>query len=107
MTDSERIQELTQKIKQLKKKGGDFRTLIRLTALLAYYKKQPIDRIVLCFSISVKSLKRWIKRYEIKGIDFIHDEARSGRPSRLNPEQQELIKKEYKNQINVYGLLVI
>jgi transposase len=93
MTDSERIQELTQKIKQLKKKGGDFRTLIRLTALLAYYKKQPIDRIVLCFSISVKSLKRWIKRYESKGIDFIHDEARSGRPSRLNPEQQELIKK--------------
>ena len=45
MTDSERIQELTQKIKQLKKKGGDFRTLMRLTALLAYYKKQPIDRI--------------------------------------------------------------
>ena len=93
MTDSERIQELTKKIKQLKKKGGDFRTLMRLTALLAYYKKQPIDRIALCFSISIKSLKRWIKRYESNGIDSVHDEARSGRPGRLSPEQQELIKK--------------
>jgi transposase len=65
-----------------------------LKALLAFYKNNPIDYIASCFGISVKSLKRWIKRYENNGIDFVSDENRTGRPSRLSPEQQELIKKE-------------
>jgi transposase len=43
-------------------------------------------------NISVKSVKRWIKRYTSKGIDFVRDEGRSGRPSGLNLEQQEHLK---------------
>lgn len=42
--------------------------------------------------ISVKSVKRWIKRYKSKGIDFVRDENRSGRSSGLNIEQQEHLK---------------
>jgi len=85
----------TEKSKQLKKTGtggSDFRLLIRLTVLVAYYQKQAIERIAGCLNISVKSVKRWIKRYKSKGIDFVRDEDRSGRPSGLSIEQQEHLK---------------
>ena len=95
MTESKHIQELNRKIKHLKKTGtggSDFRLLIRLTVLVAYYQKQPIERIAGCLNISVNSVKRWIKRYKSKGIDFVRDEDRSGCPSGLSIEQQEHLK---------------
>ena len=95
MTESKHIQELNRKIKHLKKTGtggSDFRLLIRLTVLVAYYQKHPVERIAGCLNISVKSIKRWIKRYKSKGLDFVRDEDRSGRPSGLNIEEQELLK---------------
>jgi transposase len=97
MTNSGRIAELKQKIKHLKKTGNggsDFRLLLRLMALVAYYQSQPVERIALLFNISGKSLKRWIKLHESIGIDFIKDTARSGRPSKLDPDQQAQLKNE-------------
>jgi transposase-like protein len=67
MTDSERIKELKKQIRQLKKSGtggGDFRVFIRLHVLIAYYQKQPIERIAKCYDISTKTINRWILRYE-------------------------------------------
>jgi len=77
--------------------------LIRLTVLVAYYQKLSIERIAGCLNISVKSIRRWIKRYKSKGIDFVRDEDRSGRPSGLNIEQQEHLKTKYNNRISAYG----
>lgn len=97
MTNSARIQELKRKIKHLKKtgKGGsDFRLLVRLMALVAYYQNQPVERIAQLYNLSTKSLTRWIKRYESQGIDFINDAKRSGRPNRLSPEQLEQLKND-------------
>ena len=97
MRNSARIQELNRKIKHLKKTGtggSDFRLLVRLMALVAYYQNQPVERIALLFNISTKSLTRWIKLYESLGIDFMGDADRSGRPNRLTPEQQEQLKNE-------------
>jgi len=95
MSESKCVEELNRTIKHLKKTVtgcGDFRLLIRLTILVAYYQKQPIERIAGRLNISVKSIKRWIKRYKGKGIDFVRDEDRSGRPRGLNIEQQEHLK---------------
>jgi transposase len=98
MTTAERIKELRQKIKHIKKtsKGGaDFRKLIRLQALLAYYRQRSrLDQIALHFDLSVKSLKRWIKRYESDGVENLSDRDRKGRPCQLTDEQKELLKAE-------------
>jgi transposase len=97
MANSNRIDEINKKIRQLKKAGvgknGDLRTLVRLMALLAYYKGRPLEVVAQCFGVSIKSLKRWIGRYEGKGIGAVCDESRSGRPPKLPPEQQGEIKK--------------
>lgn len=96
MTDSERIAELKRQINHLKKTskgGGDFRVFLRMNALVAYYKKQPLERIALCYNINIKSLNRWIFHYESRENNNLHDKERSGRPPLLNSEQQSVVKK--------------
>jgi len=44
------------------------------------------------FDLSVKSLKRWIKRYESDGLENLSDRDRKGRPCQLTDEQKELLK---------------
>ena len=97
MKPADRIKELKRAIHQLKKSsrgGADFRRLIRLQALMAYYRQQPLERIAACYDVDVKSLKRWIKRYETHGIEALCDAPRSGRPGALTPEQKALLKAE-------------
>ncbi|MDD5035775.1 MAG: helix-turn-helix domain-containing protein [Methylococcaceae bacterium] len=97
MQPAERVKELKRAIQQLKKSprgGANFRRLTRLQALLAYYRQQPLERIAACYDLNVKSLKRWIKRYETNGLEGLGDAPRSGRLSGLTPEQQALLKAE-------------
>jgi transposase len=87
---------LKQKIRQLKKtckSGADYRKLIRLKALLAYYRHSScLKQIASHFDLSVKSLKRWIKRYESDGLKNLSDRDRKGCPCQLTDEQKELLK---------------
>lgn len=98
MTTVERIKELKQKIKHIKKtskSGADFRKLIRLQALLAYYRHRScLDQIALHFDWSVKSLKRWIKSYESDKVESLRDRDRKGRPCQLTAKQKVLLKAE-------------
>jgi transposase len=96
MTDSERIKELKKQIRQLKKSGtggGGFRVFIRLHVLIAYYQKQPIERIAKCYDISTKTINRWILRYESGESATMQDKERQGRPTLLNAGQQAELKK--------------
>ena len=97
MQSADRIKELKRAIQQLKKRGGggsDFRCLIRLQALLAHYRQQPLPRIAQCYDLSVKTLRRCIRRYEAEGLESVSDARRSGRPCALTPEQKALLKAE-------------
>jgi transposase len=97
MQPADRIKELKRAIQQLKKQGGggaDFRCLIRLQALLAYYRQQPLQRIAQCYDLGMKTLRRWIRRYEAEGLGSVADSRRSGRPCALTPEQRALLKAE-------------
>ena len=100
MNPAERVKELKRAIQQIKKGsrgGADFRRVTRLQALIAYYRQQPLERIAACYDLDVKSLKRWIKRYEANGIEVLRDGFRSGRPGGLTDEQKALLKAEMQN----------
>jgi len=107
MTTAERIKELKQKIRQLKKtckSGADYRKLIRLKALLAYYRHSScLKQIASHFDLSVKSLKRWIKRYESDGLENLSDRDRKGRPCQLTDEQKELLKAALETITSAFG----
>ena len=97
MKPADRVKELQRAIKQLKKgkrSASDIRKILRLQALVAYYRQQPLERIAACFDLNLKSLKRWIKCYEANGIEALGDAPRSGRPPLLTEEQKALLKAE-------------
>jgi len=58
--------------------------------LKAYYKGQWVETVGLCYEISVKTLKRWIKQFESR--EQVRDATRSGRPSKLSDQEKEALK---------------
>jgi len=117
MFDKKNINQLKDYLKKLKKQKMTpviVRAIIRIKALIAYYKGNSIKNISQCFDINEKSLKAWIKNFEIGGVETINDEKRSGRPVKLPKEQQEELKKmieENKNRVwvsrHIYNYLII
>ena len=97
MKPADRVKELQRAVRQLKKGNrstADIRPILRLKALIAYYRQQPLEQVAACFDLSLKSLKRWIKCYEANGIEALADAPRSGRPPLLTEEQKALLTAE-------------
>jgi transposase len=84
-----KLARLKRQYQELKRKG-DVRGALRLKALIAYHEGNDEETVARCYGVSVKSLRRWIKREERN--QSLADAARSGRPPELTPEQQEELK---------------
>ena len=116
MTNTEAINKLRIHLRKLKKQKltpSVVRTIMRVKALIAYYKGSSIDVVARCYEIGEKSLKQWIKEFETYGLEGLDDEDRSGRPTKLPKEKLEELKEiiETQNQRiwvarHVYELLV-
>ena len=77
-------------------KEKNVRALLRVKALIAYYKGISKTVIVQCYEINDKTLKNWIKLFESeKPLD---DLPRSGRPSKLPKEEQEALLRMISDQ---------
>jgi transposase len=117
MTNKEASDKLRMHLKKLKKQKltpSVVRTIMRVKALIAYYKGSSIDVVATCYDISEKSLHRWIKEFETYGLEGLGDEDRSGRPIKLPKDKLEELKEIIKTQNqriwvarHVYELLVI
>ena len=116
MRNIQHVETLRKYLRRIKKKNltaSEQRTIIRVKALIAYYKGNSVEQVANCYDISEKSVKSWIKRYERVGCEMLSDAERSGRPLKLLKEQQEELKKlieEQKGRVwvarHVYLLLV-
>lgn len=73
-------------IKQAKKQK-EIQLFKRLNVILAVATGRPIDKAAGYHNVSIKSLKRWLKKYETMGIDGLKDASKSGRMPKLNEEQ--------------------
>ncbi len=101
MSNNEAISKLKNYLKKLKKQSltpSIMRTIIRIKALIAYYKGSQLDVVARCYDITEKSLKEWIKKFEKYGLEDLNDEDRSGRPTKLPKEKLEELKKIIKEQ---------
>ena len=61
--------------------------VLRLKAIIAYVTGLPTSKIAVYLDVSEKTIQRWIKTYESKGIDGLVVKERSGRPPKLNKDQ--------------------
>src|SRR3990172_5530962 len=71
-------------------KEKDVRSILRVKALMAYYKGMLPCVIAQCYEINEKTLKNWIERLENE--EPLDDLPRSGRPSKLPKEKQEELR---------------
>jgi len=89
-----KVEKLRSSYQQLKKKkaksNGDVREMLRLKALIAYYQGLKLETVAQAYEVGVKTLREWIKKFEAEvGVG---DQARSGRPAKLSPGQQQQLK---------------
>lgn len=82
---------LRSQIKQAKSKK-DLQLFKRLTVLLAVAMGKPIGKVADYHNVSVKSVNRWIKKYQIGGVDGLVDADKSGRKPKLTEGEMMQLK---------------
>ncbi len=86
-----------QKLEKLKilrhryKKENKANALLRTQALIALYSGKDIELVAEIFSVTVKTIRNWRKKFE--NSFGLKDKERTGRPPKLSKKQLELIKK--------------
>ena len=63
------------------------RSHVRLMAIKTLLFGISLDQVAAIFSISRRTLFRWIQRFNLAGIDGLTEKRRSGRPRKISPEQ--------------------
>jgi hypothetical protein len=80
-----KLAQLKSRYQQLKKKKaksqGEVREMLRLKALMAYYRGMKLEVVAQAYEVGVKTLREWIKQFEAE--QGLRDQARSGRPAKL------------------------
>ena len=65
--NTEREQRLKVHLRLLTQKGAVLGRIMRVKALIAYYKGIPVDVIAACYDVTPKSVQQWVKRFESEG----------------------------------------
>ncbi|MBP2642843.1 MAG: transposase (21) [Firmicutes bacterium] len=71
----------------------------RLQAIYLYGTNLPIEEVMRLTQLKRSSINNIYRRYQIDGLDCIHDAKRSGRPSRLTKQQEGELRDVFINRI--------
>ena len=88
------VQPLTDEQRKLlektMKEDSAFRARSRAHSLLLSAAGTPIQAIAKTYQVHRVTVSAWIKKWEKHGAQSLHDQPRSGRPSKLTPDEQAL-----------------
>lgn len=65
--DAEKVKQLKSVLQRLLRESQAVAAIIRVKALIAYYKELDIKTIAACYDVTEKSVKNWVKRFENEG----------------------------------------
>jgi transposase len=96
------VQPLTDEQRQLlektMKEDTAFRARSRAHSLLLSAVGTPIQAIAKTYQVHRVTVSAWIKKWEHQGAQSLHDQPRSGRPSKLTPDEQALAQQYSKEE---------
>jgi transposase len=96
------VQPLTDEQRQLlektMKEDTVFRARSRAHSLLLSAAGTPIQVIANAYQVHRVTVSAWIKKWEHHGAQSLHDQPRSGRPSKLTPDEQALAQQYIKEE---------
>src|SRR5712691_10962433 len=88
------VQPLTDEQRELLEKTMHediaFRARSRAHSLLLSAAGTPIQTIAKTSQVHRVTVSAWLKKWEHYGVQSLHDHPRSGRPSKLTPDEQAL-----------------
>src|SRR5713101_2289831 len=80
------------------KEDTAFRARSRAHSLLLSAAGTPIKTIAKTYQVHRVTVSAWIKKWEQHGTQSLHDQPRSGRPSKLTPDEQALAQQYIKEE---------
>lgn len=80
------------------KEDASFRARTRAHSLLLSAQGVAIQDIAQTYQVDRDTVSAWIQKWEHHGPASLHDKPRSGRPSKLTPDEQELAKQYLKEE---------
>src|SRR6516165_7467873 len=80
------------------KEDASFRARTRAHSLLLSTQGVAIQDIAETYQVDRATVSAWIKKWEHHGPASLHDKPRSGRPSKLTPDEQVLAKQYLKEE---------
>ncbi len=86
----QKLMKLRSLYRSMKKKPEKLRSLLRVKALIAYYKGNELEVVASCYDVSTKTLRSWIKTFE--AAEPLDDAPRSGRPPKLPEDKAAELK---------------
>src|SRR5713101_6767609 len=96
------VQPLTDEQRELlektMKEDTAFRARSRAHSLLLSAAGTPIKIIAKTYQVHRVTVSAWIKKWEHHGAQSLHDQPRSGRPSKLTPDEQALAQQYIKEE---------
>ena len=75
-----------------------FRARSRAHSLLLSAAGTPIQTIAKTYQVHRVTVSAWIKKWEHHGAQSLYDQPRSGRPSKLTPDEQALAQQYIKEE---------
>jgi transposase len=85
-------------LEKIIKTDASFRARTRAHSLLLSDQGQTITDIAQTYQVHRVSVSSWISNWETWGVQGLYDQPRSGRPRKLNPQEQELAKQYLKEE---------
>ena len=79
------------------KNDPSFRARSRAHSLLLSAQGTTIKDIAKTYQVHRVTVSAWLTKWERQGVQSLHDHPRSGRPSKLTPDEQELAKQYLKD----------
>ena len=76
----------------------------RLHAILMVAQDMSCRKVAQLLGDSPRTVAYWVKRFEAEGLSGLADADRSGRPSRLDEQQIQLIEAALRSHPSQYGL---
>ncbi len=83
---------------QTMKADTSFRARARAHSLLLSDQGTPIKNIATTYHVDRDTVSSWITKWEHHGAQSLHDKPRSGRPSKLTPDEQALAQQYIKEE---------
>lgn len=79
------------------------REAIRALIILWYDEGMTESKIANLLSISVRSVRRWIRRYKKENIEGLRDRKRTGRPRKTNEQVEKVVEETMKKNPETVG----